>query len=363
MPGDPDLRVAITGVTGVLGRRVLGAIAADATVAEVVAIDVKPVPAPHRGAPRVRAVRADLRHAELTTHLDGVATLVHLASSSRTEVDEESARSVNVDATARVLEAADRSGVGTVVVVSSAMVYGARAANPVPLTEEAPVQPEPDLAYAMQKAEVERLVLAWADGAGGRRAVVLRSAAALAADGASYVARSLAAAARVPRAGDVEPPAQFVHLDDLTSAVALVSADARASGPLNVAADGWMPGEMVRALTGAPPRISLPPSVAATLASWSWRLQLGPLPPGLVPYTMHPWVVANDRLRSLGWSPRWTNEEAFVEGTEGSWWSMLTPKRRQELALGSAGVAATSVVVAGGLVARRLVERARSLSG
>ena len=28
-----------------------------------------------------------------------------------------------------------------------------------------------------------------------------------------------------------------------------------------------------------------------------------------------------------------TNEQAYVEGTEARWWTMITPKRRQELTL------------------------------
>jgi hypothetical protein len=40
-------------------------------------------------------------------------------------------------------------------------------------------------------------------------------------------------------------------------------------------------------------------------------------------------------LRAEGWAPTVTNEQAFVEGTDAKWWTMLTPKRRQELALGA----------------------------
>ena len=52
------------------------------------------------------------------------------------------------------------------------------------------------------------------------------------------------------------------------------------------------------------------------VASARWKLGLASAPPGLVPYTVYPWVVANDRLRSLGWRAENTNEEAFVAGHE-----------------------------------------------
>jgi hypothetical protein len=43
--------------------------------------------------------------------------------------------------------------------------------------------------------------------------------------------------------------------------------------------------------------------------------------------------VSNGKLRAEGWVPSVTNEQAFVEGTETKWWTMLTPKRKQEIAL------------------------------
>jgi hypothetical protein len=46
-------------------------------------------------------------------------------------------------------------------------------------------------------------------------------------------------------------------------------------------------------------------------------------------------LVSNGRLRNAGWNPTVTNEQAFVEGTDAKWWTMLTPKRKQELALGA----------------------------
>jgi hypothetical protein len=67
--------------------------------------------------------------------------------------------------------------------------------------------------------------------------------------------------------------------------------------------------------------------------------------------------VANDRLRAVGWTPTSTNEEAYVAARKGTPWSRLSPKRRQELALGGAGVAL--LAVAGGVVllVRRLRRR------
>ncbi len=219
-----------------------------------------------------------------------------------------------------------------VVLVSSAMVYGAWANNPVPLTEDEVLRPDVEFAFARQLGAVEQLVDAWRLQRPGRSVTVLRPAIAMAADGTSGLASALAAGMG-QRMGEADPPAQFLHLDDLASAV-LLAAERRLDGVFNVAPDGWIPGERVRALAGAVPRLKVPDRINEVITNLRWRFQRGPIPPGLRSYTRWPWLVANDRLKAHGWHPTVTNEQAYVEGTEAKWWTMVSPKRRQEVTLG-----------------------------
>ncbi len=243
---------------------------------------------------------------------------------------------------AAFLEMAENSGVRHLVLVSSAMVYGAWANNPVPLTEDAPLRPDLDFVFARQLASVEQMVDDWRTSAEGRTATVLRPVVAMAADGTSSLARALAAGMG-QRSGEEDPGAQFLQLDDLASAVSLAAHD-RLDGVFNVAADGWVAGERVRALAGSAPKVKLPSGVAEVVARVRWRFQRGPIPPGLRSYTRWPWLVANDRLKSAGWTPTVTNEQAYVEGTEAKWWTMITPKRKQELSLGAMTVVSVGLV-------------------
>src|SRR5262249_34273615 len=154
---------------------------------------------------------------ELGGVFDGVDTVVHLAFSSRTESEEQLARQVNVDGTRRLLDVLD--GTSTQVVgLSSATVYGAWPDNPLPLTEDAPLRPNPDFAYAVQKAQIELAIDEWGDAHSGRTAAVLRPCVALAEDGGTWMSRVLAGGAGLLRTADLDPPAQFVHLDDLADA-------------------------------------------------------------------------------------------------------------------------------------------------
>ncbi|MBI4935163.1 MAG: NAD-dependent epimerase/dehydratase family protein [Actinobacteria bacterium] len=244
-----------------------------------------------------------------------------------------------------------------VVLVSSAMVYGAWANNPVPLTEDEVLRPDVEFAYARQLGAVEQLVDAWRLHRAGRTVTVLRPALAMAADGTSGLASALAAGMG-QRMGEDDPPAQFLHLDDLASAV-LLAAEQRLDGVFNVAPDGWVAGERVRALAGAVPRLKVPDRINEVVTNLRWRFQRGPIPPGLRSYTRWPWLVANDRLKAHGWRPTVTNEQAYVEGTEAKWWTMVSPKRRQELSLGglTAGLALLAIVVVRSVVRARARRR------
>ncbi|MCU1344372.1 MAG: hypothetical protein JWL70_638 [Acidimicrobiia bacterium] len=354
----PATSVAITGAGGGLGRRVLARLEDAADVERVVVLGEAPSRDGAKPASsKVEVQRADLLRDDLASKLTGVNVLIHLAMSEHTELDEPRARKTNIGGTSRLLDAAAEAGVTSVIGMSSAMVYGAWPANPVPLTEEAPVRPNPDFAYAIHRAEMEELMEKWAAADEQRSAAVLRPTMALAEDDASFVARALASAAALAVEG-TNPPTQFLSLDDLASAVEVLRRG-RLSGHYNVAPDGWISSDTVRALTGSPPRVDVPGTVAARLARWSWRFRRGPIPPGLLPYTTFPWVVANDRLRATGWAPTSTNEEAYVAGTEGSWWSMLSPQRRQELALSAAGASITAVGATAAVITRRILRSRR----
>jgi hypothetical protein len=89
------------------------------------------------------------------------------------------------------------------------------------------------------------------------------------------------------------------------------------------------------------------------LGRLSWQFQRGPIPPGLRSYTQESWVVSNGRLREEGWAPTVTNEQAYVEATEARWWTMISPRRRQELSLGIGVVGLLGALLTTALVARR----------
>lgn len=289
----------------------------------------------------------DLRSLDLDAIFDGADVVVHLASAyGRNQFVD--ASSHDTRAARLVFEAAARSGVGQCVLLSSAMVYGARAENPIPLTEHAPLQPA-GLAFAESKVTIERLGRDWQAQTGGRL-VVLRPSTAVARGGSSWVARSLQLAAAL--SSDSDPDLQFLHLNDLADAVVLTVRQ-QADGDFNVAPDGWVRADEVRSLSGRAPRVRIPSWVADEVVRFSWNRGIVATPPGIMPYATFPWVVANDRLRDLGWEPSYSNVEAYVEGYEARPWAMINAKQRQQMALGGAAVGIGTALAVGRSLSRR----------
>ncbi len=312
------MRVLLTGASTDLGRRVTERLAEDG----------------------VSVVAAGLT--ATASELRGIDVVVHLSAGDH---DALAARQTNALAgLPEFLDHLVESGVRQLVLLSSAMVYGAWPNNPVPLTEDSPVRPDASFTFAHQLAQVEELVDAWAQGGEQRRVAVLRPVLWVASSNPSSVVRALAAGMG-HRFGEDDAPAQFLHIDDLVEAVGL-TVRCGLDGVFNVAPDSWVTGERVRALSGQGPRIKVPDRVSDVIAHLSWRFQRGPLPPGLMPYLRHPWLVSNDRIRQAGWQPTVTNEQSYVEATEERWWTMLTPKRKQELALGAMVVVLITAVTA-----------------
>ncbi len=323
--------VVLTGADRALGRRVAKLLGDDPAVGRIIRLGAADLSAP----PDLAGEQGELKRV-----IDGADVLVHLHDDPAD--------------TRAVLDAAGATGVEHVVLLSSATVYGARAGNPMPLTEEAPLQPCTDLPHAVEAAERERLTADFQAAHPGVTVSVLRTAVPVAEDDDSWLARALHALDGLGSGGDAGP-VQFVHLDDLAAAADLARRR-RLDGPYNVAPDGWLDRDARQALAGMP-RIRLPDRVANRFAAWRFRLGLGAPPPGLPPYARHPWVVANGLLRAEGWEPRHTNEEAYVAGHRPAPWATISPRRRQELALGAVAIGGLGLLIGLVLVVRRIRRR------
>ena len=347
-------RVVVTGAHGSVGRRVVARLAQQRPAVSVVAVDKDAAFVPY---PSVTTKQVDLADADLAALFAAADSVVHLASTVTAGTLNPAEVELEAALLHRVLDATDTAEVPHLVIMSSAMVYGAWRDNPVPITEDAPVRPNPDFGWALQRHRLERLAQQWGL-APGRSVTILRPCAVVAEDGLGQLANTLRAA-RSGVAADGDPPVQYLHADDLAAAV-LTSVNVDYDGILNVAPDGWIPPDTLSELEGPRPRLRAPSHLVRILSALRWRSGLAPTPPGVVPYTTHPWVVANDRLRALGWQAAYSNEEAWVVSHEPHPLESLPARRRQELLLAAAVVLVVGVVAVAGLAARALHRRHRA---
>ncbi|MEY3589279.1 MAG: hypothetical protein RJA47_1875 [Actinomycetota bacterium] len=256
-----------------------------------------------------------------------------------------------VDVTRSFLRSATDSGQSHVILVSTAMVYGAWPNNPVPISEREPVRPVPSFAFAVSCATSEALVDEWRTAVPGRTATILRPVPVVSPDRPSRLVHALADALG-GEAVSADLAAQFLHEDDLDSAKQLVRR-LKPDGILNVAPDGSIRGERLHELSSHAINMALPAWVRESIDAVRWRFMNGPVPPGLREYARHSWHVSNEKLRALGWVPRVSNEESYVAGSDGSWLDGISAKRRQELALAGSVAAVLGAVFAVIRFARR----------
>lgn len=336
-------RVVVVGGGNVLGQRVAAKLhGAGHSVVVVGRPPAGPLEAgPVAGVAVVEGPVADEEGRALVAPAD-VAVLI--AGSDGNDVDGSGAGGVDLAPVADALAVAE--GARQVVVLSSAMVYGAWPDNAVPLTEDSRLRPNPGAAYAAARAELERRAVEWAEGRPDAKVAILRPSLVCADDSVGWMQSSLWR--RASLRGDLDPPAQFLHRDDLVSALAH-AIEVGLDGTFNVAADGWLSAAELDDLSGPRPRVRLPGEWAARLASVRWKAGRSSTPPELVPYASHPWVVANDALRASGWSADHSNDEVFVGSHRPGRWSSLGPQRRQQVLLGGGAIGIVAVV--GGVAA------------
>jgi nucleoside-diphosphate-sugar epimerase len=361
--------VVVTGASGFLGQRVLARLSQRSDAAGVVGVDL--VPAENSNVEHVVLDLAScpVGHPDrLESVMEGADAVLHLAWSHSAagrggagDGCRGGSGSTNLRSVRRVLEVAGRLGITNLVHLSSATVYGAWPDNPIPLPEEAALRPNPGFVFATEKAEAERLVADWAADHPDVAVAILRPAVTVGSSGpALYQAL---AGTRSPRPDDGGRPMQFLHVDDLASAVEFAWQH-RLHGVYNVAPDGWMSEDAARDLAGGVARVTLPGQLSRALAAWSWQVLGTGTPKEALPYSLHPWVIANDRLRAAGWAAERSNEEALVSSDDRSHWSDLAPSRRQEVALLAAAAGAVGVGVgvvgAGTALVARLRHKRRS---
>jgi len=295
----------VTGAAAGIGRELLERLATSADFRRVVAIDE------HRGETQNVTWRViDVRDPLLANRISDIDVLVHLAGDYALDSVPAERRAYNLRAAQTVLTASAAARVRRVVLVTSAMVYGAVPDNEVPLPEDSDVAAEPDTGVVGDYLEIEALVRRSARAHPGLDVTVLRPAA-LVGPGMDTVVTRHFEAPRLLSVKGSSPRWQFCHVEDLVSALEL-AARGVITGVAAVGGDGWLEHEQVEELSGIR-RFELPAGLTFGTAQRLHRLGITPAPATDLHYVVYPWVVDCTALRAAGWKPAWTNEAALAQ--------------------------------------------------
>ncbi len=312
------MRVAVVGATGNVGTSVLRALSADPSIDEIVGIARR---RPQVSFSRTTWVCADVVTDDLVRAFQGADAVVHLAWLIQPSRDRATTRSVNVDGSRRVFEAAAAAGVRALVYASSVGAY-----SPGPkdrrVDESWPTGGIPTSFYSRDKADVETILDGFEAAHPDVRVVRLRPGLIFKGEAASGI-RRLFAGPLLPtpllrrRFIPVVPAMerlrfQGVHSFDVGEAYRLaVVRDVR--GAFNVAAEPVLdPPELARLLDARP--VPVPPRVLRAVVDASWKLRLQPTPPGWLDLALGVPLMDTTRAREeLGWAPTRTAGEALLE--------------------------------------------------
>ncbi|GAA0617057.1 sugar epimerase family protein [Sporichthya brevicatena] len=159
MSTDTEFRprtILVTGASGVFGREITEHLVRRGH--RVVGLSRRPPESIHPG---TTFIPADIRDVDAVTRaMEGCDVVAHCAWAMDAHFGDPAERAINIDGTANVLTAMERTGASRIVFASSSTAYGPRPHDRSKLKESVALAPHPEAAYAVHKAEVEAMLAA-----------------------------------------------------------------------------------------------------------------------------------------------------------------------------------------------------------
>lgn len=289
---------------------------------DVTALDTKPF-RPEDDTTGIQFVEGDVRDREAVREIlqsSQIDCIVH-AAAALPLWDAEKIRDVTIEGTRVVLKEASDAGVDRVVYISSTAVYGTHDVHPI--TEESPLDGVGP--YGEAKIEAEMVCQEFCED--GLRVPILRPKTFIGPKrlGVFQILFDwVEDGANVPLVGWGNNRYQLLHVDDLVSAIELVLThddEETVNTVFNVGADefGRMKDDFQAPIdyAGTGMRtVGTPVSLTVwTLRVLNW-LNLSPLYPWVYETAHEDSYVSVEKLKGLGWEPRFSNRDALVDTYE-----------------------------------------------
>ncbi|MDQ2754929.1 MAG: NAD-dependent epimerase/dehydratase family protein [Actinomycetota bacterium] len=305
----------ITGLSSFWGGRVAQALEADPSVEVIVGLDTTE---PTVALERTEFVRSDDNYSILARLMKAtqVDTVVHAGLVvDSTRMADRRIHEHNVIGTMNLLAAAaaEASAVTTLVVKASALVYGSSPRDPTWFRETTQRVRAPETRVERSLVEVESYLQAFSEENPRVRVAVLRFANVLGGHLVTPMSQAMAMPL-IPQLAGFDPQLQFVEEHDVVRAINF-ALDHNIAGAYNVAGDGRLPWSEILAIVGKRPLL-LPPLFTAAVTGPLGRIGLLDLPPEVLDLLRYGRGIDNRRLKSAGFSYRYTTAGAVERFTE-----------------------------------------------
>jgi nucleoside-diphosphate-sugar epimerase len=319
------LTVAITGPTGDIGRALVRTLERSRTIGEIRGMARRPID-PEYGFKRLEYRQGNvLDESDVERFVAGADVVVHLAFIILGSHDE--TRSINLEGSRNVFQAAVACGAKRLVYASSVAAYGFHADNPQPLTEDIPPRGTDSFYYSAQKAELEGLLADLTRDVGidtyvFRPCIVAGPDALLMVDNIPYVRIAEQVPGAVRRLFDVVPMLkpvipdpgvtyQLVHHDDVATAIRAAIQGKGEPGVYNLAGDGELTLSDLASELGYY-AIPVPELAIDATAEVTSRLPFLPPEAAWIQAFRVPAIMDTTRARKqLGWRPKHTGRDAL----------------------------------------------------
>jgi UDP-glucose 4-epimerase len=303
------MNIAITGISGYIGTRLLNHLDHLDSVKKIVGIDVRE--------PRIKSAKLKFYHHDVRQPFgdlfieNGVDTVVHLAFILRPTRNITLARQIDIEGTKNLLDACRQAKVKHLLYLSSHTVYGARKDNPMLLTEDAPLRPISGFQYSQDKVEIEQALRDFTNSTNNITLTILRSCPVVGANAVGSATTIMFTPFVMLGVIGSDAPMQFIHEDDLINLIGLFIKHKK-GGIYNVAGDGTLKySEVARTLHKR--LLKLPGKLLELVVSFSWTTHLqSAAPAGCLKFIQYPPVVSTDKLkRELRYKFQYSSREAL----------------------------------------------------
>lgn len=302
-------KILITGLAGYLGRLLLPHLEQDAEIQEIVGIDCQPLPA-NISSSKLTFYQLDIRDPQIEPLFAGVDTVVHLAFVLMRTPGDNEVDDINTLGSRHVFETAATQGVRKLVVPSSVVAYGLHPDNPIPLTEESALRPNPGLYYSRDKAANEAYLDEFQQRYPEMIITRLRPCTVIGPRAKPALMASFLNE-RVILVKGFDPPYQLLHEEDLVSALALVIRH-DLPGVYNVTSDEPATLSHLTALRKGKVT-TLPYALARSIMALLWRMGKTPFAPEWIDLSCYPLIASNEKLKRAGWKPQYTTVQAYMD--------------------------------------------------